>query len=118
MADTLEELREKVATSCRILAMMGLVKEIFGHVSVRRPGTQEAFVRCRGAVGEGLPYTPVDLIQRLYKAVGPTLAVAMSSWRGELRRLVRLSGAAAIGGSRAIKPWWWLPACRCEEMLA
>jgi len=55
MADTLGELREKVAISCRILAMMGLVKEIFGHVSVRIPGTQEAFIRCRGAVEEGLP---------------------------------------------------------------
>ncbi len=65
MADTLEELREKVAISCRILSMMGLVKEIFGHVSARIPGTQEAFIRCRGAVEEGLPYTPVDLIQRV-----------------------------------------------------
>jgi len=65
MVDTLEELREKVAISCRILAMMGLVKEIFGHVSVRIPGTQEAFIRCRGVVEEGRPYTPVELIQRV-----------------------------------------------------
>ena len=35
MAESTEELREKIAVSCRILAMEGLVDEILGHVSAR-----------------------------------------------------------------------------------
>ena len=35
MAESVEEQREKVAVSCRILAMEGLVDEILGHVSAR-----------------------------------------------------------------------------------
>ena len=47
MPDELEDLRHKVALSCRMLAMMGTVKASLGHVSARIPGTDEMFIRCR-----------------------------------------------------------------------
>ena len=65
MQDPLEELRSKVALSCRILAMMGLVKEITGHVSARIPDREQMFIRCRGVDEYGLPFTSVDSIQQV-----------------------------------------------------
>ena len=65
MEEPLEELRSKIALSCRILAMMGLVKEITGHVSARIPGSEEMFIRCRGVDEYGLPFTTVDSVQRV-----------------------------------------------------
>ena len=41
MADDVEHLRYQVATACRILGMLGLVRESTGHVSARIPGTDE-----------------------------------------------------------------------------
>ena len=38
MSDPTEDLQGKVALSCRILAMEGLVQDILGHVSARTPG--------------------------------------------------------------------------------
>lgn len=64
--DTLDELRDKVALSCRILAMAGLVKEITGHVSVRIPDSPgEMFLRCRGDDEYGLPFTGPSAVRRL-----------------------------------------------------
>lgn len=54
---TVTSLRQKVALSCRILAMTGLVKETTGHVSARIPGTREMFVRGRGPAETGLLFT-------------------------------------------------------------
>jgi ribulose-5-phosphate 4-epimerase/fuculose-1-phosphate aldolase len=52
----LDELRELVATSCRILAREGLVEGILGHVSARVDGTR-MLVRCRGPAERGLHAT-------------------------------------------------------------
>ncbi|MBK5458135.1 class II aldolase/adducin family protein [Peribacillus sp. TH27] len=65
MNDSLEELREKVALSCRILAMEGLVDETLGHVSARIPGTDEMFIRCRGESEKGLRYTTFETIRQV-----------------------------------------------------
>lgn len=65
MQDPQEELRSKVALSCRILAMMGLVKEITGHVSARIPGSDQMFIRCRGVDEYGLPFTSTEAVQRV-----------------------------------------------------
>ena len=35
MADSIDDLRTKIAQSCRILALTGLVRDTLGHVSVR-----------------------------------------------------------------------------------
>lgn len=64
MAEPTEELREKVAVSCRILAMEGLVDDILGHVSARIPGEEEMWIRCRSANEEGVRYTGLDAIRR------------------------------------------------------
>jgi 3,4-dihydroxyphthalate decarboxylase len=65
MAETFEELRQRVAVSCRILAMEGLVNEILGHVSARVPGTDEMWIRCRSPQEEGVRYTTIDAIRRV-----------------------------------------------------
>lgn len=62
--DETYELRKEVAEACRVLAMMGLVKEATGHVSARIPGTNELLVRARGYDETGLMFTrPEDIIR-------------------------------------------------------
>ena len=65
MTDVVEELREKVAASCRILAMEELAEETLGHVSARVPGSEEALMRCRGAEERGLIHTGKEAIRRV-----------------------------------------------------
>jgi len=58
------ELRDKVATACRILGHTGVAREITGHVSVRVPGRpREILVRCRTESEAGLEATDVDAIR-------------------------------------------------------
>jgi ribulose-5-phosphate 4-epimerase/fuculose-1-phosphate aldolase len=62
----LDDLKAKVAQSCRILAMTGLVREITGHVSARVPGSDgEMVLRCRGEDEFGLPFTQAGAIRRM-----------------------------------------------------
>jgi 3,4-dihydroxyphthalate decarboxylase len=65
MAESLNELRQKVAVAIRILAMQGCVSDILGHVSARIPDTDEMFIRCRGGNERGLIYTDVQQIRRI-----------------------------------------------------
>lgn len=65
MAEPTEELREKIALSCRILAMEGCVDGILGHVSARITGREEMWIRCRGQEEQGVRYTTVDAIRRV-----------------------------------------------------
>ncbi len=67
-----EVLREKVAVSCRILAMEGLVDDILGHVSARISTANEMWIRCRSPEEEGVRYTTVDAIRRVdFDGKGP-----------------------------------------------
>ena len=63
MIESAQELREKVAVSCRILAMEGLVDDILGHVSARVGDAEEMWIRCRSPEEEGVRYTAVDAIR-------------------------------------------------------
>ncbi len=73
-ADALEELRAKVAMSCRILAMVGVVHDILGHVSARVPGSDEMLIRCRGDDEFGVAFTGPSAIRRLdFDGRGPGL---------------------------------------------
>ena len=65
MSSQVDEIRKKVAISCRILGMLGLVNESTGHVSARVPGTEEMWLRCRGGDECGLTFTGVHNIRRL-----------------------------------------------------
>jgi ribulose-5-phosphate 4-epimerase/fuculose-1-phosphate aldolase len=69
--DSIEELRRKVALSCRILGMeMGSS----GHVSARIPGTDEMLLRCRSRGEGGLIATDLHHIRRLdFDGEGPGL---------------------------------------------
>ena len=65
MADSLDELRQKVAVAMRILALQKCVTDIMGHVSGRIPGTSDMFIRCRGGNERGLIYTNIQQIRRI-----------------------------------------------------
>ena len=60
-----DELRMNVATSCRILGMLGMVEGTTGHVSARIPGTDEMWIRCRGGDEYGLMFTGIHNIRRV-----------------------------------------------------
>jgi ribulose-5-phosphate 4-epimerase/fuculose-1-phosphate aldolase len=53
---TQSELRDLVATGCRILAFCGLAEDVLGHISVRT-GPDSLLIRCRGPRERGLLYT-------------------------------------------------------------
>ncbi|HEY7066138.1 MAG TPA: class II aldolase/adducin family protein [Chloroflexota bacterium] len=65
MADDVAALRRQVALSCRILAMLGLVRETTGHVSARIPGTAEMLIRGRGSGESGLLFTRDEDVLRV-----------------------------------------------------
>ncbi|HHY66273.1 MAG TPA: hypothetical protein GX517_03585, partial [Alicyclobacillus sp.] len=65
MQDWIKEMKEKVATACRILAMEGLMDGVLGHVSVRIPDSQDMLIRCRGPEESGVAYTTSDVVRRV-----------------------------------------------------
>jgi ribulose-5-phosphate 4-epimerase/fuculose-1-phosphate aldolase len=72
--DSVRALQEKVAVSCRILAMEGLVEGILGHVSARIPETDEMWIRCRSRDEQGVRYTTADAIRRVdFDGRGPLI---------------------------------------------
>jgi len=74
VADSIDELRTKLAQSCRILALTGLLRDTLGHVSARIPGTDEMLVRCRGREESGLLFTEEEDIRRVgFDGKGPDL---------------------------------------------
>jgi len=74
MPEPTEELREKIALSCRILAMEGCADGVLGHVSARIAGRDEMWIRCRSQEEQGVRYTTVDAIRRVdFDGGGPLL---------------------------------------------
>jgi ribulose-5-phosphate 4-epimerase/fuculose-1-phosphate aldolase len=63
------ELRETIATACRIMAECGLVEHVLGHISAR-VSAEALLVRCRGPEESGLAYTTAADI-RLVPISGP-----------------------------------------------
>ena len=43
-----DNLRERVATACRIVGKLELTRSMNGHASVRVPGTDSILIRARG----------------------------------------------------------------------
>src|SRR5438094_3669400 len=69
-----DELQHNVATSCRILGMLGLVSGTTGHVSARIPGSDQMWIRCRGGDEYGLMFTDLHNIRRVdFDGRGPGL---------------------------------------------
>lgn len=76
MADSkrVDSLRNDVVEACRVLARNGLVREIFGHVSARIPGTDEIVIRCRRPDDPGVENTELVDIRRVnLEGNGPEL---------------------------------------------
>lgn len=63
--EALKKLRKRVALSCRILAMQGLVEGILGHVSARIPDSDDIFIRCRSSKERGVLFTKTAAIRRV-----------------------------------------------------
>ncbi|HXQ50599.1 MAG TPA: class II aldolase/adducin family protein [Stellaceae bacterium] len=61
MSET-DELRERVAEACRVLARLDLTKAATGHVSARVPGTDRVLIRARGPGELGVRYTTGDQV--------------------------------------------------------
>jgi ribulose-5-phosphate 4-epimerase/fuculose-1-phosphate aldolase len=60
---TITELREKVALSCRMIGNRGVTKGSFGHVSARIPGTDKILIKAKGPDEEALEFaTERDII--------------------------------------------------------
>ncbi len=62
---SVEELSEKIALSCRILAQHGLVKGSTGHVSTREPGGDNILVRGRPRGDRGLRFAEPSCVMRV-----------------------------------------------------
>ena len=74
MSKRLDELREKVALSCRILANERLVEGMLGHVSARVPGECEMLIRCRSDEDYGVLFTKDSDVRRVdFDGQGPDL---------------------------------------------
>lgn len=58
-ADDTAALAETVATACRVMARVGLVEHVLGHISARI-SDDELLLRCRGRAESGLAYTTAD----------------------------------------------------------
>jgi ribulose-5-phosphate 4-epimerase/fuculose-1-phosphate aldolase len=70
----LDELREKVALSCRILANESLVEGMLGHVSTRVPDEDEMLIRCRSDEDYGVLFTKDSDVRRVdFDGQGPDL---------------------------------------------
>jgi ribulose-5-phosphate 4-epimerase/fuculose-1-phosphate aldolase len=57
------ELAAKVAQACRILARLGLAREITGHVSARLPGQDAMLIRCRAPDDDGVAFTTPSMVR-------------------------------------------------------
>ncbi len=55
-------IEETIATACRILAFMGLVRETTGHVSARIDD-KRMLIRCRGKLEAGLAFTQAEAVR-------------------------------------------------------
>ena len=62
---SVDELREKIALSCQILAQHGLVKGSTGHVSTREPGTDNILIRGRPRGDRGLRFAEPTCVMRV-----------------------------------------------------
>jgi ribulose-5-phosphate 4-epimerase/fuculose-1-phosphate aldolase len=58
------ELRELIATGCRILAREGLVTGVLGHISARAPDGR-VLIRCRGPRERGVRHTTAEDVRAI-----------------------------------------------------
>jgi ribulose-5-phosphate 4-epimerase/fuculose-1-phosphate aldolase len=56
----MDDLKERIATACRVLAGLGLTREPAGHVSARVPGTDTVLIKARGRDESGVRFTTRD----------------------------------------------------------
>lgn len=60
----METVQETIATACRLLGHLGLVRETTGHISARID-SERMFIRCRGNAEAGLVFTQAEAVRRV-----------------------------------------------------
>jgi L-ribulose-5-phosphate 4-epimerase len=109
-----DDLKEKVATGCRILAKLGLA-DYLGHVSARVPGAASVLIKARGTdLGNLLEMTAervvmvdmeANLIEGAYRAPGETkLHTEVYKARADVMALVHTHQHYATSFGAAGKP--------------
>lgn len=106
---SLQEQRELVALSSRILGKLDLTKSTSGHVSARVPGTDTFLIRARGPAETGVRYTEpgdVILVDRDGKkvegsdALDPPQEVYIHSWlyrtRDDVNSVIHIHPATVV----------------------
>ena len=58
----METIQQTIATACRLLGHLGLVRETTGHISARIDG-ERMHIRCRGQSEAGLIFTEADAVR-------------------------------------------------------
>ena len=107
--ERLQEQRELVALSSRILGKLDLTKSTSGHVSARVPGTDTFLIRARGPAETGVRYTEpgdVILVDRNGKkiegsdALDPPQEVYIHSWlyrsRDDVNSVIHIHPATVV----------------------
>lgn len=61
-SDSIDSAQETIATACRLLGFLGLVRETTGHVSARLDD-QRMLIRCRGKQESGLVFTQAEAVR-------------------------------------------------------
>ena len=58
------QLRDTIATACRVLGHLGLARETTGHVSAR-VGSNRMLIRCRGSDEAGIVFTVPEVVREV-----------------------------------------------------
>jgi len=78
------EQAETIATACRLLAYLGLVRETTGHVSAR-VDNEYMLIRCRGSQEAGLVFTAAEAVQKVrFEGAGMTRGTSQYETPSEL----------------------------------
>jgi L-ribulose-5-phosphate 4-epimerase len=112
--EVINDLKEKVATGCRILAKLGLA-DYLGHVSARVPGSDYVLIKARGVdLGNLLEMTPervvmvdmeANLVEGKYRPPGETkLHTEVFKARPDVMGLVHTHQHLATSFGAAGKP--------------
>ncbi len=59
-SNSVADLKDRIATACRVVARLGRTREPAGHVSARIPGTDRVLIRARGRSETGVRFTTAD----------------------------------------------------------
>ena len=93
-----QELRTKVATSCRIIGNRNVTRGALGHVSARVPGTDRILIKAKGPDEEALEYAVERDVIVINIRVGQRSPETEECLRRVERLLTRIRGVSGRHG--------------------